>query len=61
MGLDSPKQLRAEHLMRRLDHTTTRSYGELFEWLVPGQLLAEPPPSWAEDWKAADADTFRLR
>ena len=59
MGLDTPKQLRPEHLMRRLDHTTTRSYGELYEWLAPGQLLNDPPASWAEDWKAADAGTFR--
>jgi hypothetical protein len=30
------------------------------EGVTPGQLLAEPPESWAEDWKHADADSFRL-
>jgi hypothetical protein len=44
--------------MRRVNHTTTLSYAQLFEWLTPGQLLAEPPQSWAADWKAADADAF---
>ena len=59
MGLASPADIRPGHLQRRVDHTTTASYRELFEWLEPGQLLHEPPPSWAEDWKAADPDTFR--
>lgn len=59
MGLASPVDIRPWHLKRRIDHTTTASYGELFEWLEPGQLLHEPPASWAEDWKAADPDTFR--
>ncbi len=59
MGLTGPDQVRPEHLMRRIDHTTTRSYGELYEWLLPGELVAGPPSSWAEDWKAAHADSFR--
>ena len=33
--------------MRRVDHVTTRSYAELFEWLAPGELLDEPPEAWA--------------
>lgn len=60
MGLTRPDQVRPEHLMRRIDHTSTRSYAQLFEWLAPGQLLSEPPSSWTDDWKAADPDTFRL-
>ena len=32
---------------------------ELFEWLEPGQLLAEPPQTWADDWRTASAHTFR--
>ena len=34
------------------------TYAELYEWLAPGVLLAEPPPHWAADWAAADPDTF---
>jgi glutamate synthase domain-containing protein 2 len=60
MGLSGPDRVRPEHLMRRIDHTTTRSYSQLYEWLTPGELLAGPPESWAEDWKAADPDSFRL-
>ncbi|MGW8948905.1 hypothetical protein [Streptomyces sp. NPDC055709] len=37
-----------------------RSYAELYEWLAPGQLLAEPPGSWAADWQAADPDRFTV-
>jgi glutamate synthase domain-containing protein 2 len=59
MGLKTPAQVRPQHLMRRIDHTTTRNYGQLFEWLSPGQLLDEPPQTWADDWRAADPDSFR--
>jgi hypothetical protein len=48
-------------LMRRLDHITTKSYAELYEWLEPGQLLAEPVQGWDHDWRAASADTFDRR
>ena len=58
MGLDGPDQLTPHHLMRRVDHVTVRSYAQLYEWLEPGQLLAEPPEGWAEAWKVADPDRF---
>lgn len=57
MGLTGPDQVRPEHLMRRINHTTTSSYGQLYEWLSPGELLHEPTQSWAEDWKAANPDS----
>jgi hypothetical protein len=37
-----------------------RSYDELYDWLSPGQLLAEPPEPWAADWAAADPDLFAI-
>jgi glutamate synthase domain-containing protein 2 len=58
MGVSHPSGLTPHHLMRRVDEQTTRSYGELYEWLRPGELLAGPPASWSEDWFRADADTF---
>ncbi len=58
MGLEGPEQVSPHHLMRRVDHTTTRSYAELYDWLSPGQLLDEPPPEWAGDWDRADPDSF---
>jgi glutamate synthase domain-containing protein 2 len=58
MGLSDPSGLTPHHLMRRVNEHTTCSYGELYEWLRPGELLASPPAGWSEDWARADADTF---
>jgi glutamate synthase domain-containing protein 2 len=58
MGLRTPDDLRPAHLLRRVDQNTVRTYAELFDWLRPGELLAEPPRAWADDWRAADPDTF---
>jgi glutamate synthase domain-containing protein 2 len=58
MGLEGPHQLQPLHVMRRVDHTVTRSYAELYDWLAPGELLTDPPADWALDWQRADADTF---
>ncbi|MFH8336391.1 FMN-binding glutamate synthase family protein [Streptomyces sp. AM6-12] len=60
MGVSDPAQLRPHMLRRRIDPLTERSYEELYEWLAPGQLLAEPPASWAADWQAADPDRFTV-
>jgi hypothetical protein len=45
-------------LRRRVDHSRTRSYAEVFPPLGTGELLAEPPESWLLDWGLADADRF---
>jgi glutamate synthase domain-containing protein 2 len=58
MGVTDPSQLRRAQLRRRVNHTDTRSYAELFDWLSPGELLADPPKDWAEDWKDAHPDHF---
>ena len=60
MGVTDPAELRPHMLHRRVDPCTERSYAELYEWLAPGQLLAEPPASWAADWQAADPDRFTV-
>jgi glutamate synthase domain-containing protein 2 len=59
MGLDGPHQLAPHMLRRRVDHSRTESYAELFEHLEPGQLLAEPPNTWSMDWALASADRFQ--
>jgi glutamate synthase domain-containing protein 2 len=59
MGLDGPRQLAPHMLRRRVDHSRTESYAELFEHLDQGQLLAEPPNTWALDWALASADRFQ--
>ena len=58
MGVSDPSGLRPGMLRRRIGHTDIRSYAELFDWLEPGELLAEPPVGWARDWAAADPDRF---
>ncbi|WP_037570203.1 FMN-binding glutamate synthase family protein [Phaeacidiphilus oryzae] len=60
LGVRDLSELRPHMLRRRIDPVTVRSYGELYEWLSPGQLLIEPPESWADDWKAADPDRFTV-
>ncbi|MCK8678435.1 FMN-binding glutamate synthase family protein [Streptomyces lichenis] len=60
MGVTDPAQLRPHMLRRRVDPVTERSYEELYEWLRPGQLLGEPPASWAADWKSAEPDRFTV-
>ena len=49
----TPHQLR----LNVIGHATTSPYAELYDWLEPGQLLAEPPETWADDWAAADRPT----
>ena len=34
------------------------AYAELYDWLRPGELLAEPPEGWVADWKAATSAAF---
>jgi glutamate synthase domain-containing protein 2 len=61
MGLHSPAEVGPHHLVRRVDHVTSQSYAELYDWLEPGQLLHEPPESWQADWGRADPDSFAPR
>jgi glutamate synthase domain-containing protein 2 len=58
MGARDPREVTPHMLMRRIDESTSRSYAEIYEWLRPGELLAEPPEAWAADWARADPDSF---
>lgn len=58
LGATSPDELSPHMLRRNVGYGDTRSYYELYEWLSPGQLLAGPPATWADDWDAASADHF---
>ena len=62
MGVDDPSKLTPHLLMRRVDEHTTCSYGELYEWLAPGELASgDPRETWAREWAMADPDSFRPR
>src|SRR5699024_7702280 len=58
LGARRPEDLTPDMLRHNVSHEEVRSYAELYEWLAPGQLLAEPPRDWAADWQAASADRF---
>ena len=58
MGVRDPFGLEPSMLVRRVDEVRPRSYADLHEWLEPGQLLADPPESWATDWLRAGPDSF---
>ncbi|NVB41335.1 FMN-binding glutamate synthase family protein [Pseudenhygromyxa sp. WMMC2535] len=58
-GFEHPRQLQPQHINRRIDFHTTRHYGELFDYLQPGALLADPlPPHWAQLWTSTHAEHF---
>jgi hypothetical protein len=61
MGVTHPSELTPHMLMRRVDESHARSYGELYHWMQPGELLREPPEFWAADWERANPDSFAVR
>jgi glutamate synthase domain-containing protein 2 len=61
LGLHGPKDLHPAMLIRRIDHVQSHTYAELYDWLEPGELLEQAPRGWADDWLAADPDSFRRR
>ncbi len=60
MGVADPAGLSPHMLRRRLGPATVASYADLYRWLEPGELTAQPPQEWAGDWAAADPDRFTV-
>ncbi|MCH1438124.1 MAG: FMN-binding glutamate synthase family protein [Rubripirellula sp.] len=59
IGLRSPAELRPWHVLHRTTPTETKHYGELYDFLDPGELLKEPlPVDYRRACHAASADTF---
>lgn len=58
LGVHDPARLHPGLLRRRVAPTEILGYDELYDWLAPGELLADPPPGWASDWAAATPDHF---
>lgn len=59
MGLNGFDELSPTMLNRRIEGQRTRTYAEIYEWLMPGELLEDAPESWRSDWIEASADEFR--
>ena len=58
MGLDGPDQLDGRHLMVRTQTMGVQSFDVVAPPLRPGELLEDPPASWAADWATARSDSF---
>ena len=59
-GASRPEDLSPAMLRKVVEPGVTLSYEALFDWLRPGQLLHDAPDQWADTWKQASADEFRL-
>ncbi len=58
-GLEHPHELRPWHIHRRVSPTRVLHYGEMFDYLEPGELLGDAvPEAYARAWAAATAQTF---
>ncbi len=58
MGLTHTMQLRPWHLMHRIGPFDIKHYGELFDYLEPGELLVNPPPSFKRAWEMSTSDAW---
>lgn len=59
MGLNHPSELRPWHMIRRIDTTRIRHYGEIYRFIERGSLLQEPyPEHYDRAMKIASTDTF---
>ena len=62
MGVKSAEELRPWHIMRRINQYATKHYGELYEYLKPGDLLKEKlPESYARACSLASVESFNAR
>jgi glutamate synthase domain-containing protein 2 len=58
-GLDHPGQVRPEHILRRVDVSDVRTYGEIYPTLEPGAMLTgSAPETLMRLWDAARTDSF---
>ena len=59
MGLDGFGALEPSMLNRRIEGQRVRTYAEIYDWLMPGELVDCPPEAWLSDWIEASAEEFR--
>ncbi len=60
-GLESPRQIRAHHVLRRTDPMTIQSFAEIYPSIPENALLedASVPPLWRAYWRAASAERWQ--
>ena len=60
MGFEHPWDISFRDMIRRIDSVKAGPMSEVYQFLAPGQLLAEPENTqFARVWKQARADSFR--
>ncbi|MDG2004961.1 MAG: FMN-binding glutamate synthase family protein [Novosphingobium sp.] len=60
MGLSSPWEISVRDMIRRIDSVKAGPMSEVYQFLEPGQLLADPEGTqFAQVWREASADSFR--
>ena len=59
-GLNHPRELGPEHVIRRVSATEVRSLAALHHWAKPGELLSGVPdhPVFKVFWDVSRADSF---
>jgi hypothetical protein len=61
-GLEHPQDLMPRHIWHRLNPIEVRTLDRIYNFLEPGVLLSAPDmTAYAEEWRAADADSFAPR
>lgn len=60
MGVRTAADLRPEMLRRNIGEDRSGSYADIYHWLQPGELLADPPDEWAGAWRSSRPDRFGL-
>lgn len=59
MGIERQEDIRPWHIMRRTGPLQVQHYGELFEYLKPGELLNSPlPRGFERAMHGASEETF---
>tara|TARA_A100001015_G_C15042352_1_gene740636 strand:- start:2165 stop:3757 length:1593 start_codon:yes stop_codon:yes gene_type:complete len=59
MGLSSASELRPWHIMRRINESEIRHYGEIYEFLNEGDLIEKPfPKTYKRALEVASASSF---
>ena len=63
MGLDRLDQIRPHHIFRRIDDLRVRHFGELYDFLEPGQLIDNRniPEGMREEWDLCRPDRWTLQ
>jgi glutamate synthase domain-containing protein 2 len=63
MGLERLEDIRPHHIFRRIDDLRVRHFGELYDFLQPGQLLDSKriPEDMRDEWNLSRPDCWTLQ